>query len=359
VRWRSSLGSFATWPSVCPDNATAICLTGILSTSARRGTELRFDAQTGKQLPGALISKGFGGRELAPGLFDPGQRHPELLLATSGAQVTWRRPLAAVFTLPGASTDWGWNFDRVGAHGLFVGSPGARPNKLSSTRYVVDLSRSMTAGFRISNGTVAWRSPGMYVCNYLPCPGGGEAGFSAPENARGSGPTVGLRTRSVGTVKGSFNGLPVASRSTRVTLEGFDPATGRTIWRFAAGHDPGLITQKLLPPRLDTKSIALPNGRRGTVALDLLHGNHHAIAPSTAAWCRIPILYKQRSAYPAGNGAKLTTYIGQFALYPCSAQGRRRKTPTVVPSFVTAIGAHSNGLIAWTDTKGVVAVAER
>lgn len=358
VRWRSALGAFASWPTVCPD-ATAICLTGLLSTSARRGAELRFDAQTGRQLPGALISKSFGGRELAPGLFDPGQRDPELLLATNGGQVSWRRPLRAVFTLPGASSDWGWNFDRVGRGELFVGSPGWKPIKLTSTHFVADLSRAMTAGFRIGDGAVAWRSPGMYVCNYLPCPGGSEAGFSAPSNAADSGPTVGVRTRSVGRLSGSFTSLPVASASTRVSLEGFDPATGHTTWRFDAGNAAGVITQRLLPPRIDTNEIVLLRNRRRPIALDLLNGRQRPIAPSTAAWCRAPILYEQRTPYRTANGAKLTKYVGQFALYPCSAKGRRRKTGPAVPSFVPTIGAHSGGVIAWTDTKAVRAVAAR
>ena len=354
VRWETAVGAFSTWPTVCPDGAT-ICLTGQLSTSAQRGVELRFDAQTGRQLPGALISKDSGGRELAPGLFDPGQRNPELLLATNGGQVSWRRPLRSVFTLPRASSDWGWNFDRAHRLGLFVGSAGWKPIKLTRTHFVADLSRAMTAGFRIGDGAVAWRSPGMYVCNYLPCAGGSEAGFSAPSNSAGSSPTVGLRTRAVGTVSGSFTSLPVASASARVTLEGFDPTTGHTTWRFYAGHASGLVTQRLLPPRIDTNSIALPINRRRLIALDLLHGRQRPIAPWTAAWCRAPILYTQRTPYRSANGLRLTQYVGQFALYPCNAKGRRRNRGTV-PSFVPAIGARSSDFIAWTDTKAVVAV---
>src|SRR5205085_11358022 len=35
VRWRSPLGAFTTWPGVCPDQTTAICLSGLLSTSSQ------------------------------------------------------------------------------------------------------------------------------------------------------------------------------------------------------------------------------------------------------------------------------------------------------------------------------------
>jgi hypothetical protein len=70
------------------------------------------------------------------------------------------------------------------------------------------------------------------------------------------------------------------------------------------------------------------------------------------------VLYKQREGYQA-NGSRLTTYIGQFALYPCTAKGRRRTTHAAPPGFVSAIGVHSANVIAWTDTNGVVAVQAR
>ena len=358
VRWKSAVGAFATWPGVCPDATTAICLTGLLSTSGQRGAQLRFDASTGKQLPGALISQRFGGRELAPGLFDPGDRNPEVLIATSGGRVSWRRPLRAIFTLPGASTDWGWNFDRAGRLGLFVGSPGWKPLRLTSTRFVSDLSKAMTAGFRIGDGTVAWRSAGTYMCNYLPCPGGSEAGFISAGNAHGSNPTVALRIRAVGRISGSFNGLPVVSASTRATLEGFDPGSGRTKWRYDAGHAAGLITQRRLPPRIDANTIVLPRGKR-LIALDLLHGRKRPIAASVAAWCRAPVLYKQREGYQGANGSRLTTYVGQSALYPCTASGRRRAARAAPPGFVSAIGVHAGDVVAWTDRSGLVAVNAR
>lgn len=351
VRWRSALGAFSTWPAVCPDATSAICLTGLLSTSPQRGAELRLDSGTGRQLGGALISS-FGGRQLAPGLFDPGQRNPELLVATRGGRVSWRRPLRSVFTLPGASSDWGWNFDRANRVGLFVGSPGWKPVKMTPTHFVADLSRAMTAGFRIDDGAVVWRSRGMYLCNYLVCPGGSQAGFSGPSNAAGSTPTVGVRTKSTGRASGSFDRFPVVSASAHVTLEGFDPATGHTLWDADAGHDVGLITQQRLPPRTGTTSIVLPKKHR-LVELDLMHGRERPIQAARAAWCSAPILYKQHAS--GGSGTRMTTYIGQLALFPCRADGRRHRSAGRLPSFVAAIGARSGGIVAWTDTRGIVA----
>src|SRR5919201_1461575 len=103
----------------------------------------------------------------------------------NNGRVRWRSALRSVFTLPGASSDWGWNFDRANRVSLFVGSPGWKPVKMTPTHFVADLSRAMTAGFRIDDGAVVWRSRGMYLCNYLVCPGGSQAGFSGPSNAAG------------------------------------------------------------------------------------------------------------------------------------------------------------------------------
>ena len=70
-------------------------------------------------------------------------------------------------------------------------------------------------------------------------------------------------------------------------------------------------TQSLLPPRIDTNSIALPINRRRLIALDLLHGRQRPIAPWTAAWCRAPILYTQRTPYrPCKEVNQLITNYG-------------------------------------------------
>jgi PQQ-like domain len=236
VLWRSGRGAFTAWPSVCPDDAAAICV----SLTAREGTvALRFDAERGRPRAGPLLSSKFGGRELAPGLFDPGGRKPERLLATRGTRRAWARPLAAVFPLAGASTDWGWNFDRVTRAALYVGSPGWPPIRRSGGRVTFDLARSMTAGFRIRDGGVVWRSHGTYLCGYVHCPGAHAGGASSSADAESGGPSVGVRLRATGTISGvpGKGAQPVASPDARAVLEGFDPRNGRTRWTFDVGHN--------------------------------------------------------------------------------------------------------------------------
>src|SRR5439155_21440121 len=175
-RWHSGPGGFTSWPDVCPDRPDAICSTGVLVSGGRPGAELRFDAATGTRLPGAVVSTSVG-RQLASGLFDSGERNPEILLVTRGSAIAWKRRLAAIFPTRGPSTAWGWTIDRIERAGPFVGSVGTKPvERPTEVRY--DLARGTSAGFRIRDGSVAWRSPGLYACNYLPCPGASRRGLS-------------------------------------------------------------------------------------------------------------------------------------------------------------------------------------
>jgi hypothetical protein len=84
----------------------------VVALDAGTGSTVWWDeasnAGSGRELAAVPLSASIGGRELGPGLFDAGQRHPELLEAATGSGVAWRRRLAQIFPRPaGASTDWG------------------------------------------------------------------------------------------------------------------------------------------------------------------------------------------------------------------------------------------------------------
>jgi outer membrane protein assembly factor BamB len=356
VVWQSRLGIFTSWPAVCFDNPAAICVTGSLAQTT--GSLFRFDGRTGRFLSGSAVLRSSTSRELGPGLFDTGRRQPELLAATTGPRLAWQRPLRSVFTLGRPSTDWGWNFDRVGRVGLFVGTAGWPPIRRTRDRVVFDLARTMTAGFRIRDGSVVWRSRGTrYVCGILPCEGTVQNGVSSPNDSRYQGPSVGVRLREVGTISGrtSGAGLPTPSRGARAIVEGFDPADGRRRWTFDAGRSPGLITFASLPPQVGTNTVVVRDRTGRLAALNLVDGSHRHVSAHVSGWCNAPIFYKLNVPYQAGGGIRISDYVGAFARFPCAVAGGRKPTPSRVPAFVGAIGAQADGLIAWSDTRGFFA----
>lgn len=354
IVWRGPLGAFFTWPEICPDETAAVCVNGL--TAGGAWGQLRYAATDGRLLAAVRIgSPNYPGRELGPGLFDAGARSPETLLAVTAGRVAWQRRLADVFTLPRASSDGGWDFDRSAGGGVFVGSVGVTP-VIKNGKGSVDLKVAMTAGFRIRDGGVVWRSPGTYLCGQpLPCPGRAQSGYTSP-SAVASGPSVGIRMLARGTVSFSTGGgIPKVSHDASATLQGFDPATGRTIWSFAAGRDVQLMSDEGVPPLLGKDVIALrsPSGR--IVGLDLARGKTSTVLAHRAAWCETTIRYRLSHAqYYAGKSG---VYVGQSALHPCTADGRHAAIPARPPSFVGAIGSHTAGMTAWSDAAAVHARA--
>jgi outer membrane protein assembly factor BamB len=353
--WHTPAGLFEDWPAPCADDPLDICTTGSPG-QALQTLALRFRASDGAPAGAALVSRSPGGRALGPDLFDPGTRNPEMLLAVSGASVAWTRALASVFPARGLSSDYGWDFARVPAAGLFVGSVGGAPVRSTGSSATIDLSRPMTAGFRISDGTAVWRDAGtIFACGQpLPCPrqpapGGGGLGYQPP--------TTGLRFRATGTASISRPPIgPKFSPDADVVVEGFDLATGKTLWSYNAGSDGRLLYQT--PPLLGAYVVVLPAPGGGTVALNLATGAHRPVPPGSsgpsgaAGWCQSAIFYKAHVGYQGSNGPREYDRVGQAAVEPCQTAGASAATPQTVPGFVgTVVG----GLTVWSESSEVAA----
>ena len=351
--WMSAPGRFSSTPAPCPGEPKVVCASGSLENGRASG-DLRFDLATGKTLAPAPIA-GQGAREISEGLIDPGLRTPESLVATRGSAIAWRNTLARIFGA-GSSTDSGWDIERFERLGLFVGSVGYRPRKLTATYGIFDMSRQMSAGFRIANGAVVWRNRGaLFVCGLLPCPGLPLGVRAAQDHDSGSKTVVGVRLRMAGTAKATFAGHVSLSPGATATIEGFDPATGRTIWRFEAGHAVGLLTQTFHAAQTGVERLVLRDQGGSYVDLDLRTGVRHRVDRTARGWCRGEIVYHQAIPYDTSHGP-VTKYVGQGSLFPCVATGARLPTPPRAGAVAAAIGAKANGIVAWSDTGGVIAV---
>ena len=355
--WRSRPAEFTSSPSVCAGARSTICISGVLATAPQQARLLRFDAVRGTLLESPLLSNDGGGREVGVGLFDPGERKPEVLLAIAGKRISWRKPLSQIFSVPGLSTDWGWNFDRLQGAGLFVGTPGWPGTSLGGGRFRFELGRGMTAGFGIRDGAVAWRDRGsFYACGFLPCLGSGRSGYSSPGDADSPGTKVGLLQRSRGIVTTTRNAAtPSLSADARTSLEGIDPKNGRKLWSFDAGHHVGLILQTLLPPQTGDHTIVLRDPQKHLVELDLATGARHRLAAPVRAWCNALVTYKYNVPY---NG-EVVDHVGQYGLHLCNGEGKRLATPSSAPGFLGDLGTRAGSLIVWSDTNALVALPSR
>ncbi len=342
--WTSPPGIFSDWATSCADDATAVCTTGFALGQPQQARELRFAAATGKALTSPRFPAGSSPRSIAPALYDLGTRKPEMFAAVSAGRIAWQRPLASVFTLAGASTDNGWNFDRVPNEGLFVGSVMGAPLSSTADSAVFDVSKTMTAGVRIGDGSAAWRDSGtQYACSDLPCPG-------MVQRSEGTttykSPTQGLRLRLRGIVKASKTGSPTFSNF-NVILEGFALQSGKTLWSFDAGSERDLLEST--SPELAENTVVLSGPGRKLTALNLENGSRTPPAAGAIAWCQKPTRYTTN--VPDGTNPT-TSYQGNNALFACRPSGAAIATPEKVPRFV---GTSLDGVIAWSEAHKVVA----
>jgi hypothetical protein len=282
-------------------------------------------------------------------LYDPGTRAPTELVATDGGSVAWRKPLSTIFPESGYSTDNGWNFDRIPAAGLFVGTVFGTPESTSPSGNVVDLSKVATAGFRIANGSVVWRNEGSaYDCGPLPCDGTNQPlGLSAYKP-----PIIGLRLRMTGTATSSTIGQQTLTQGADIKLERFNLATGQTMWSVDAGANAALGGGNS-PPLLGAEVVVLLGAGGKLDAIDLTTGDRSRIPAGSVAFCQMSTTYTG-PAYRTGPGTTGDTYVGAAAEFPCSPNGTAVPVPSRLPGFV---GPSLGGLVAFSEADAVVAAA--
>jgi hypothetical protein len=312
-----------------------------------RGVELRVDPQSGTIASQLVASQDIHTRFVGPGLIDPGQRNPEFLLLLDENGLVWQDNLYSIFPLADASSDWAYNFDLDRSAGVFVGSVGWPPNVLPGNVWVFQFARTMTAGLSITDGHAIWHDTGTtYACNTLPCPGQPLDTVSRPISPKG--PTVALRLRSSGTRTEHPDGTSRVSADEQVTLEGFNPATGQTLWTFEAGHNPGLATTAQLPAQDGLTTLLLRNAAGKLMRLDLRTGQRATVPPVSTGWCRIATLYEQNvGLIPRGGTTAHHFYVTQYLLYPCTAARQPTRPPKRIPPFIAKIGARWHNLGIW------------
>ncbi len=328
-KWASRPGTFNEWPDACHDDALIVCTFGRDTTSTDPERPLRFAGDSGAPQPSPLVSDhSFAvGRRIAPGLFGAGPRHPETLVATNGSALLWSRPISEVFPGEGMSSDNGGIINRIPNVGVFVGSILGPPIEHSDTHAKIDLARSTTVGFRIEDGRVLWSEPGTrYLCGVLRCPHRHEPGTDKFTEV-----TQGVRVRATGTAVYEQPREPRLEAGAAVMLEGFDLATGKTIWSFDSGTDVRLVTSQS-PPLVSEDALALVEPGGKPFGLSLLTGARRGLPADVVAWCRASTSYDAPPGHSPSYAA--TRFPGLLSHQPCDMTGKPVPIPSKVPTFV-------------------------
>jgi hypothetical protein len=153
------------------------------------------------------------------------------------------------------------------------------------------------------------------------------------------------------TVTGKLPPAPKLSPGGDVVVEGFNLATGKTLWSYDAGADASLASFQP-PPLLGAYAVALPAPSGGMTAVNLATGARRPVSPATPAWCQPLVTYHAQPEFSLGGGVTSDTHVGQSALEPCQASGHSAAVPPAVPGFV---GAAAGGFTVWSEPSAVVA----
>ncbi len=350
IVWTGKSGVYSDWPAPCPGSLTDVCDEGQLSNSGSQySTIFDYDGKTGRlasstsiMIPGHPSIQTTYARQLAWGLYDPGARNPEYIMGVTGDTIKWSSPLSSLFP-PGYTSDTGWQFDRVDADHLYVGSIEG-PTTKTPTTMTENLANQMTLGFSIENGSIVWSDPGAsYACgNLFECPGSNSPNAAAP--------TIGVRTREQGiaTANLTTNKFTISSDAS-VVIEGFDLASGKTLWSFNAGHDVPMMTYAVLASYSAENVVLVPDAAGHLILLNLTNGSTSVAPSGQVMWCQSVKLYN------LNQGGKSISYTKDPTTYPCDTSGNVISVPSHVPAF---IGANYNGIVAFSKSKEIVAAHE-
>ena len=316
----SALGNWASSPEKCADET--LCVTA--RVDQHDGTSIdspyRIDTRTGAT---GFEQGATGFRSLGGGLTDPLQRDPELIEMRSPGRTDWSKPLAELFG-DGLTTDDGWVFNQFGE--VTVGTLN-RP--VATVQRQVQFHRNLaedlvTAAFTTKTGALLWRRSGADVSCM------NQLSINSP-----NGDAAPIWCRYAGTVDARYPTGPqskptISHPGLAVTLEQFDPATGRPVWtrplgasEQLAGLEPGGAVRLLSDHEIRVADGSVPT------LVDLSTGAVSEPRSGMEFWCPVHPDVIQSPTPDPGQTQPSTRSGDQVQL--CDGTG---VVSSVVPTFV-------------------------
>jgi outer membrane protein assembly factor BamB len=205
IVWHGGSTAYVTdAPTSCPQpvGVSGFCLTFALSNGATGLIALT--PQAGRVL--AVIPRLIRGISTTAGIYQAATKSPTLVNVRVPNGIRWAKNVTALF---GANhdPDYGWDVARYDT--VYAGTIGHRSGPRSRA-----LGGDVTVGFADTTGKRVWSIPGLFQC-------GGALGIQVAFTCRLTGSAVFAKS----------SGVPVPSKDATLTLEGFDPQSGRVTWQ--------------------------------------------------------------------------------------------------------------------------------
>ncbi|WP_354528198.1 PQQ-binding-like beta-propeller repeat protein [Nakamurella sp. UYEF19] len=291
---------------------------------------VRMDVHTGKLTPDparlALAARTIGPEGLLS-IQEDGK--PEQLARQVGTKIAWTTPLSAIFGA-GYSTNFGWEFHAFDQQKVLVGTVGA-DQSVERAKGAVPLGvGSEMAGINVTTGARLWLQTGGvdYFC-------------LAPDVFTGPSSLEAVRCRWAASSKVVLNGSTTTIENATVSLEGFDPATGRTTWSVALKNPSGTSYQDWTQSfEVVGEDSLVANGPSGPVLIDTDSGATTTVKAGTQATCTRQII----TAIVGGNhrieGKSSNSYITGNAVFSCRPNGTASALTGRWPSWAGAVTGH-------------------
>ena len=249
-------------------------------------------------------------------LYESSGKSPMLVDVRVPGGVQWKASIAAVF---GNDYDpnFGWKFTAFGRLG--VGSVGKNvPGVTAKTQVVTEkLGGDKTIGLLEASGKRLRVLPGLFQC------GGAEA------------PTVAYLCLFTGSVTATRSGKVTPSKDATLTLEGFDPGTGKATWRHRVGNLASLAEGNVALK--DADNIVVKTGLKNVV-LNLHTGKLSPTSPGEVFWCAKANIFKIN----APKGVADNHRVGSSFYQPCT-ENMRPVASTILAQPPALAGATVGG----------------
>jgi outer membrane protein assembly factor BamB len=250
------------------------------------------------------------------GLLDLGDRPGNTLGLLRNGAVRWLTKISAAFPSE-SSTDDGWDWTLYPDLQVFVGTVGNNSHSVNGKYSVFDYTTVAMAGLSERTGEVLWRNTG----SHLGC------------NLRIHNYPIRCRTR--GKAWFHTDRLTFHLADLDVTVEGFDPATGKTTWSLQMGAAEQL-EDLVRYPAIAGPGQVLVNGRNGPVVLDYAEGTLQAPEEGARFWCMERATYEMAPPYQRATANWSYERRGGTLASICDAAGR---LSTQLPSIAATMAA--------------------